>query len=398
MGFRLQIQERIPFMNTKKFRTKTNYISRDNGLIEGIWEIALDIGYSAVKLISPNAVASFPSYAKRMGDDYQYAGSAPDSSILYRDLNSDDIWVVGEMAQNLIDSDDTSDSESSLYGRDRYFNDMFKVIAETGLGIGLRPNMHGEPGNSKIIVQTGLPERYMSDENDLRESLAGPHSFALKIGNEDWKTYSFNLDINDVYVISQPKGTLFSVITKNDGSFISDANKLLSSSVLILDPGFGTFDIFAIKSGVVVQGETYSDLGMKRILHETSRAIKSKYGVDVPVPAMQKILETGIVRKFDKRTLTSQDYQFDSLLMEACDQICDEAISRMTSSFNLSVYEGIIITGGTGAAWYHRIEERLKNLPHLSIIKGNQNDTLDFIYSNVRGYYFYRYNKIKNQQ
>ncbi len=384
-------------MNTKKFRTKTNYISRDNGLIEGSWEVALDIGYSAVKLISPNTVASFPSYAKRVGEDYQYAGKAPDSSILYRDLSSDEIWVVGEMAQNLIDNNDTSDSESSLYGRDRYFNEMFKVIAETGIGIGLRPNMYGEPGNSKIVIQTGLPERYMSDEAELRDSLTGAHSFALKIGNNDWTTYSFDLDPNSVHVMSQPKGTLFSVITENDGRYVENAQEILGSSLLILDPGFGTFDIFAIKSGVVVQGETFSDLGMKRVLSETSKAIRSKYGVEIPVPAMQKALETGIVRKFNKRTLTSEDYQFDQLLAAACDKVCDEAISRMTSSFNLSDYDGIIITGGTGAAWYRRIEEKLKNLSFLSIIKGNQNDSLDFIYSNVRGYYFYRYNKLKTE-
>ena len=381
-------------MGTKKFRTKTNFFARDNGNRDGVWEVALDIGYSAVKLMSPNIVASFPSYARRVDDDYQYAGSAPESSILYRSLDSDDMWVVGEIAQNLIGSNDTSDSESSLYGRDRYYNDMFRVISEVGLGIGMQDNRFGGPRGRKIVVQTGLPERYMSDESVLRETLAGSHSFALKIGNNKWKTYSFNLEPNNVFVMSQPKGTLFSVITENNGSFIPNAEKFLSSSVLILDPGFGTFDIFAIQSGVVTRGETFADLGMKRILHETSRAIRDNYGVEISVPNMQKHLETGTVRKFDKRNFTSQDYEFDKLLSTACDKVCDEALNRLSSSFNLSEFEYIVVTGGTGAAWYKRIEDKLKDLTFLTIVKGNQNDTLDFIYSNVRGYYNYRFNKL----
>ena len=381
-------------MGTKRFRTKTNFLQRENGYCDGIWEIAMDIGYSANKLMSPNSVASFPSYARRVGDDYQYAGSPPASSILYRNLESDDTWIVGEVAQNLIGSNDTSDSEASLYGRDRYFTDMFKVISEAGFGIGLRLNMYGEPRGNKIVLQTGLPERYMSDESAIVESLAGPHAFALKIGGSDWETFSFNLDPQDIYVMSQPKGTLFSVITDNQGRFVEDADELLSSSALILDPGFGTFDIFAIQSGVVTQGETFADLGMKRILHDTCRAIRENYGVEIAVPNMQKYLEMGVVRKFDKRNFSSKDYSFDNLLSTTCDKVCDEALLRMSSSFNLSDFNYLIVTGGTGAAWYKRIEERLKNLDFLTIIKGNRNDTLDFIYSNVRGYYNYRYNKL----
>ncbi len=385
-------------MGTKKFRTKTNFIERDNGIVDGVWENAIDIGYSAVKLMSPNVVASFPSYARRVKDDFQFAGSAPQSAILYRDLNTDEMWVVGEVAQNLISSNDTSDSEASLYGRDRYFNDMFNVISNVGLGVGMRGNMYGEPKNCRHVVQTGLPERYMGDEGLLRESLSGPHAFALKVGDRDWETFSFDLDARDIYVISQPRGTLFSVIIDNAGEFIPEAKSIMDSSVLILDPGFGTCDIFSIREGTVDHGETFSDLGMKRVLQETSKLIRENYGVDIPVPAMQKNLETGMVRKFDKRALTTKDYPFDNLLNTACDKVCEEALLRMASSFNLSEFDHIIITGGTGAAWYRRLEERLKGMSDLNIIKGNQNDTLDFIYSNVRGYYFYRFNKLKHSR
>ena len=236
-------------MNTRRFRTKTEFIERNIGTVPDTWEIALDIGYSAVKLFSPNMIASFPSYAKRIDNDFSYAGNAPDESIVYKDLDTDEMWLVGEVAQNTMTSGDTSDSEMSLYGRERYGNPMFPVLVRTGLGIGMMKNQYGEPGSSKLIIQTGLPEKYMSDEPDLKDTIAGIHHFALKIGTQEWRKYKFAIADGDIYVMSQPRGTLFSVCIEKDGQFHSDARKYLKSSILVFDPGFGTLDLFPIHSG-----------------------------------------------------------------------------------------------------------------------------------------------------
>lgn len=381
-------------MDTKKFRTKTEFIERNNGHLPGIWEIALDIGYSAVKLFSPNHIACFPSYARRVNPDFQFAGSAPKEAILYKDLETNTEWLVGEVAQNTIASGDTSDSEASLYGRERYGSEMFSVISRVGLGLGMLKNQYGEPSNSEIVIQTGLPEKYMNDEDSLKDALCGEHNFALKIGTSDWKEFRFTLKKENIYVMSQPKGTLFSVCIDKNGRFHMDARKYLSSSIIVFDPGFGTLDLFPINSGVVGNGETYSDLGMKRVLQETSKLIQQEYNVDVPVPAMQKYLESGMIRYVNKKDFVAKEYPFGELLKQANEKICEEAIIRMAGAINLIDYNYMIITGGTGAAWMHYIENRFKDFSTLKLLRGNQNDNLSCIYSNVRGYYLYRFNTL----
>ena len=381
-------------MNTRKFRTKTELINRENKKVDGIWEIALDLGYSAVKLFSPNKVASFPSYAKRIDDTFQFAGQAPKEAIIYKNNVTNEMWLVGEVAQNTITSGDTSDSESSLYGRERYENPMFTVIASCGLGIGLLENDLAAPKDDKIVLETGLPERYMNDKADLIDALAGSYNFSLKLGASDWKSFVFEIDRADIDVMSQPKGTLFSVCMKNDGQFTADARKYLQTSGIVFDPGFGTLDIFPIYEGTVRNGETYSDLGMKRVLAETSKTILEKYKVEIPVPQMQKYLDRGTVRFVDRKKFISKDYPFDDILAASSNMVCKEAIKRMASAINLGDYNYLIITGGTGAAWYHHIEETFKDFGSLTLIKGNQNDDLSFIYSNVRGYYLNRYKKL----
>ena len=54
----------------------------------------------------------------------------------------------------------------------------------------------------------------------------------------------------------------------------------------------------------------------------------------------------------------------------------------------------LVITGGTGAAWYNQIKDHFKDMNTLKIIAGNQNDNIPFIFSNVRGYYMAMYNKL----
>ncbi len=381
-------------MGTQKFRTRTEFIKKKNGNCEGSWVIGADIGYSGVKLLSPNQIATFPSYAKRISADFAFAGQPPKEAILYKDNKTGEMWLIGEIAQNTIETGNTSDSEASLYGRERYQDPMFKVLLRAGLGTTLRSNEFGGPGKSNIVVQTGLPEMYMNDEDDLREAFTGEHAFSLKIGNGNWLDFDFVLNDEDIYVMSQPKGTLFSTCIDSEGRYTKDARNILNSSIIIFDPGFGTLDLFLINNGVVVRGETFSDLGMKRILQETSSQIYKDFKVEIAVPAMQKYLQAGTVRYFNRKTLESREYEFADILSLANDKICDEALNRMSNAVNLADYNYIAITGGTGAAWYKHIEDKFKGLSTLKILRGNQNDeSLPFIYSNARGYYYYRLNK-----
>ena len=100
---------------TERFKTKTEFIERENLSVDNIWGVALDIGYSAVKGISPNSVYRFPSYARKSKQLLSFA-EPEESDIYYRDMESGEIWVLGERAQSLITLEDTTDSSLALYG------------------------------------------------------------------------------------------------------------------------------------------------------------------------------------------------------------------------------------------------------------------------------------------
>ena len=374
-------------METIKFKTKTFFQERPDKQLGSVYPVALDIGYSGVKLYSPNKVAVFPSYAKPYVDKGT-VGTLPENYIIYRDLDTNEEWLVGSEAQTDVNMNEVIDSDEAMYGRQRYLDPMFKVIARVGLGIAIMPNKHGNIGNRRLVVQTGLPPRFTDDSAILRKVLSGHHRFSIQIGSKKPEIFDFNLESDDIHIIIQPLGTLYSACISNEHKFTGSAKEYLAKNVLIFDAGFGTFDLFLLKNHAIKNSETFSNLGMKQVFKETSEAIRKKFGTNISVAEMQKILQTGMVRTFDRETFSTKDEPFGDLLEEASNKVCRNAIEKMAQIYPLQELDYLIVTGGTGAAWEPTIRETFKNMQTLKILSGNQNETsLPYIFANVRGYY-----------
>lgn len=387
-------------INTVDFKTKTEFINRKNVSFGKGWGIALDIGYSAVKGFSPNRVYRFPSYARRIEGRLLNIGNAADTSILYRENDSSEMWAVGESALSMITSDDATDSNEALYGRNRYYDPMFLVVARTGLAMGMLPNTYGTPEDKQLLVQTGLPPAYIkTDAPLLRDVLHGVHSFELKIGNNEWKKFSFALAPGDIHVMEQPMGTLISIATNQDSSTSADAEKYFRSRLLIADPGFGTFDIFNIAGNQITDSQTFSNLGMKAVLQKTADEIYRQYGTELRVPAMQSNLGKGTFKRFDRKTMKTEQIDFTEILEKQSRAVCMEALERIKNIYNnLLDHDYLVITGGTGEAWDQYIREALKFMEDLTIIPGNLNDDLSYTYSNVRGYYMFLQKRLRRNE
>lgn len=386
-------------INTANFKTKTMFYQKNNESVEDTWVVALDIGYSSVKVISNNADIVFPSYARKIDSPLLNLGESNKTDIQYRNNRTGELWAVGESAQNMIVTGETRDSITELYGRNRYFSDLFKVISEVGMGVGMIANSYGSPKGKKLLIQTGLPPAYLkSDSSLLKEALAGDHSFSIKIGNSNWVTFDFSLTEEDISIMAQPMGTLFSIATDNKGKTVPEAAKYFKSSVLIFDPGFGTLDVFNIRNRMIDSSETFDNLGMKRVFTETSNSILDKYHQEISVPAMQKYLRTGEIKCRDRKTRSTTMAPFGELLEEANKKVCMEALAKIDNIYNgLYDHDYLVITGGTGAAWEHIIREYYSGMETLKIIMGNQNDNLPCFFSNARGYYLYSVGRLKRK-
>ena len=211
---------------------------------------------------------------------------------------------------------------------------------------------------------------------------------------------NFDIQPENVNVMSQPNGTLMSVAMDNDGRTIPEAKKYFQSNIVIFDAGFGTLDFFDIKNRAVGSMEkTFDELGMKEVLLRTGEKIKAKYGMVIRPSAMQKCLEEGVImiRKRTRDRVSSNTVPFGDLLEEASNEVCTEAIDKMMNIYSgLFDYDYLILTGGTSAAWEEQIKDYYRDMERLIVMSGNINcPDLDLIFTNVRGYYMYLINSLR---
>ena len=393
-------------MSTQDFRTRTIYEAAAHKKSGNTWTVGEDIGYSGVKGYCPNSYFSFPSYATKIHGERINIGAedAKSTEIIYRDNVTGDKWLVGAVAQNNMSIGDTKDSEESLYGRNRYFNPMFRVLGAVGLGMGLSPNKFGSVDltGEEILLQTGLPPKYIkSDAELLKEALSGSYDFSLKFGNSEYMDYRFDLQQSNISIIQQPMGTFWSIITSESGDLVPDAKQYMAKNMLIVDIGFRTLDIFPIYGGTLQEQQTFDNLGMCEILKRTVDAIYKKYKIDLSVPIMQQYLEKGLVKKVDRRQNKLTTYPFDDILQKASMEVCMEAISTIKQLYNyLEEINYLVITGGTGAAWYDYFVKEFEGFTDadtpdaLKILPGNINiPNIPIFFANAEGYYMYGLNK-----
>ena len=79
------------------------------------------------------------------------------------------------------------------------------------------------------------------------------------------------------------------------------------------------------------------------------------------------------------------------------ERICDGMLAKLDETYKgMWYHDYLIVTGGLGAAWFDQIKEYYKGIVTLKVISGMENDNLDGIFSNVRGYYFNLLNTFKN--
>ncbi len=382
--------------NTQDFKTKSFIWNRNNPKPEGFHPISIDIGYSAVKGLGPNNAFIFPSYAKKItGEILTFNKKDEKEDIYYRDDLSGEVFAVGFKAEKDMSIDDTNDNYTSLYGRNRYSSDMYKILLRVGLALGLK----GYNKTDKIKVQTGLPTDYKKiDEPAVIKAFSGSHKFSIKLGAGEFESFDFNLDKEDISVIEQPLGTLFSISTLKDGRPSENAVKYFNSKMVVVDIGFGTLDTYSLKNGAVesLENHTYDYLGMKSVFERTFEKIYKETGMAIPVHMIQNYLQSGFFTLINREELSTKKVAIAKYLEEASKEIYEKAIAKISLDYN-NFFEKdyLVIAGGTGDCWFYDFRKHFSKMETLKVISCTANDSLPATFANARGYYMFLYKKLQ---
>ena len=381
-------------MDLKAFNTAQEIIACKN-LMVSHWVIAVDIGFSGVKGMSPNKRFCFPSYVKQIESNLM---SVDEEDIYYRD--EEGLYMIGTKAQDLVRADDTNDT-GSTFDRNRYFTKEFIILARTAVAIGLMSNEVREGGPQiKPFIQTGLPAAYLkADAPKIKSAFTAQGVYEVKIGTGKWIRFENNLRNSDVSVMSQPAGTLNSILFNDEGERRDEAKELMAENIIIADIGFGTFDPYGIINRKKVLEESINNLGMKRVLETAAEYIFKDYQMDIRIPQMRKYMKDGYFKVVDIRQMTSKKIPLDGYIEKACKEVATQAAKKLYEMAEyFTDYDVLVVTGGTGAAWIQYFRETLSGLEDLKIIPGNDGNELPIYYANARGYYMSAYRRLKKER
>ena len=196
--------------------------------------------------------------------------------------------------------------------------------------------------------------------------------------------------------MAQPLGALVSASVSKNGKPVPTARNYYSSDVIVFDPGFGTVDSYVIHMGNVMKErcETFSNLGMHEVFERTCNDIMEQFNIQLPITEFQSRLSFGNIKIVNKKKMSSQLYDFSELLEKNCRQVCSDVIEKLKSVYNyFAKTDYIIATGGTYEAWKQIFSDTFADMTSLELIPANINDvSMSNVFSNVRGYYFYRLN------
>ena len=387
-------------MKTIDYKTRTSMREENNPMVPGIWSIALDIGYSSVKCMTTNKVFSFPSFVKE-SDEEDYDFFHPGGTMIRFRNEYGKNYDVGGIALDLANIREVNYNIGTMYGRDWYDTDTYRVCLESSLGLAILSNKKRTYNNESLRVITGLPCKYSDDAGLLKRMITGHHSFDMISPNSVmWEHFDFN--VADTVIIPQPLGAIWSAGYDNFGKKTTDSDKVLKNNVVVFDGGFGTLDIFGKIGGVTSVRSTYRECGMKEVFLRTVKEIKDKYKEDIPIPMLYRFLdegiihydepckEDGIINYSDPDTYTRKTVDISDILLKNSMIIAKNALQYLLKDTNqLSAYKAVILSGGSAAAWSEFIGKAVSALG-VSVINANRNNTsLDPIFNNVRGYYMF---------
>lgn len=378
------MDKKIKQEEIKNYVSKTVFNFRDLkvSVPEDVEPLGIDVGYGGVKVFSLNGMHSFPALLFRPKRNNIILNN--DTDIRYIDEYGN-MWYVGDRARDSLETGSRQIDSEEYFSEKRLYTDEFLILARVAIFLGLCKKGFSFLKNKKIQLCTGLPEEDVEKSSpELRKIISGHHHFEISIGDSEFTKVSFDISEDNIEILSQPQGTIYSTACDLQGN-ITREDLITDKNILILDGGMFTFDTHLSNRADRGISKTWEEFAMHEVYSTLRDVIYKKTERYINEYDIEKYISLSSVLKYKG----NQKYYFGEDYLNIIKQMSNNLVRKLKRTYDdFNDIDIIIITGGTGKTYFPYLKELIPT-DEIVLAESNteNNGVYNAIFSNVVGFF-----------
>ena len=329
--------------------------------------IAIDPGFDSMKVLANGIHFKFPFCAVETDERKMSDYSGRSGFILYKD-SSGATWRVGQYARTVMydNKDSQDDPMARLYTEARFVSPEAAVGILSAIAKAIElTGLYGEDLDIRLIVALphAVRNKYASTVTGL---LAGDQRFFMTFDNESEKEFRFTIHEQNVMTVSQTIAAILGE-TSDDNGFIDESKfkYLANGPTLVIDGGYYTMGLVPVSRGGSVdddRAESNTNYAMKNVNLGVAKEIADARP-DIKHYAVEYLLSQGetSVRYMDKDQGKVVNIDLSAIREKKLQSVCSNLIRYLNKQYdNLIDFRYILVTGGTGAAFFNQLLDYYK--------------------------------------
>lgn len=354
--------------------------------------IGLDVGYDATKVCINGVITKIPNNVLDVtghSKEFLSLGDQRTGGYICSYYVKDKEYIIGELARKSVNEKNAKAGElikQQVNDSNQRFSTLdFEANVMTVIGVALieyakatmknqwKPSYFikedNEPGRyiipdlakARIIVGVALPNDYVNAVwPDISRFLIKSHKFEITTQDGTF-TLDFKIDPGHAMAESQVKCALLGTVSDDSGEMIEAMSLLNELPLLVVDGGYKTIGNFLLTKALQVsQAESNEDYAMGNVHKEVAKILQEKFGrEDIEAFMIPSILENDngkVIGKDKDNNNAVIEVDLRKIVKDIQKKMCEGLIEYLNSKFNeLLDIKAILVTGGTGAAYYEPI-------------------------------------------
>lgn len=310
--------------------------------------IGLDIGYSAVKAITGNRRATFPSLVGTP-DQARFSLTESESIILNHPTRVQVGAGAARQSRHIKRREDRAWIESS-----EWYALFLAAISELTPASGV-----------SITLVTGLPVSFYGDKEKLQGILTGEHTFERQGGNRQ------TVNITECRVVPQPFGALLAECLSKSGAIVREPG-----NVGVIDAGGKTTNLLSVHGFEEIARETAS---VSAGAWDVARAVGGYLADNCPNLGLRDVDLMNAVK--ERRTsYYGELVDLSAIIDEQLDAMAEQVIAEASQLWNGGAgLDYILVTGGGALLLGDRLKAHFRT--------GHARVVVDPVWANAEGFY-----------